>query len=576
MECPACHTENPPGQKYCGICGQNLEKECSSCGETNPLAFNFCGRCGHSLATSGMITLTRSGLIAEIDREAAALLGNPREAMTGKPFSLFVIREDLPIFFVHWNELRSSRERQTGELALKHKTGKKIYVTIQWSFEERPDPQTQLFHLNLNPTGSHRSAMDQLQHQQDLLNLIYSLADSVHTASSRHLDAAIVEGLKKICLFSKADRCFIYAINRHRKNLEVRYQWSQPSGQDVKTPTHTVPLAAIKRSIARLRSERIYSIDDVSKLPLGERDGLLAAFNPLPGSLMCQLIYTHKRPIAIVGIAKNQAESEWPPECAALIKLFGHLVCDLLTAGPESKGASSAKPISNDAGDRRPKSSKAKSARNDQDHPVHPVRAGNMRQQAAKPFNAKAPRVEAKPLPDLGRPMQLEKLAGAQSIERQRVFAREDGLVLLTCPHCGMRESVTTARFEMLGNAITALCACQKRFAAVLEKRGSVRKAVHLEGYFTIAGEYGPNDTKASIWGPMVVKNLSKTGLRFSSQRLELIRPGDLLMVRFNLDNSNKALIHKKAEVVSIQKQSVGCRFTEANEYDITLGFYFI
>jgi PAS domain S-box-containing protein len=575
MECPACHNDNPPGQKYCGICGQNLEKECGSCGETNPLAFNFCGRCGHSLAAAGTITLTRSALIADVDQEAAALLGYPREEMTGKPFSLFVFREDLPIYFVHWNELRGSYKRQTSELALRHKTGKKIYVMIQWTYEEHTDPQNQLFQLNLNPAGSQRSALDQLQHQQDLLNLISSLADSVRTASSRHLDAAIVQGLKEICLFSKADRCFIYTINRRRKKLEISHQWSQPSGPGTKTPTQTVPLAAIKRSIARLRRERAYFIDDVSKLPVGERAGLLAAFNSLPGSLMCQLIYTHKRPIAIVGIAKNQAESEWPPECAALIKLFGHLVCDLLPSAIEGKGTLPAKSVSIEEGIRRPKSSRSKEDRNDHGHPAQPVRAGKSGRQGAKTLNAKSSPIEAKPLPDLGRPMQLEKLAGKQSIERQRVYAREDGLVLLTCPHCGLRESVTLARFERLGNAITVLCNCHKRFAAVLEKRRSARKAVHLEGHFTIA-EYGPNDTKGSIWGPMVVKNLSKSGMRFSSQRADLIRPGDVLMVRFNLDNSNKALIHKKVEVVSIQGKYVGCRFTEADEYDITLGFYFI
>ena len=181
-----------------------------------------------------------------------------------------------------------------------------------------------------------------------------------------------------------------------------------------------------------------------------------------------------------------------------------------------------------------------------------------------------------KPLPNMGTPMQLEKMTGIPSIARQRVFSREDGLVLLTCPHCGLQESVTTARFEMLGNAVTVGCACRKKFAAVLEKRRSVRKAVQLEGYFTIVGEYGPEDAKGNVWGPMVVKNLSRTGLRFYSPKVSHIDPGDLLMVRFNLDNSNKALIHKEVQVVSIQKNEVGCRFEGADEYDITLGFYFM
>ena len=132
------------------------------------------------------------------------------------------------------------------------------------------------------------------------------------------------------------------------------------------------------------------------------------------------------------------------------------------------------------------------------------------------------------------------------------------------------------AQFEKLGNAVKVQCVCHKRFSAVLEKRRAYRKSVQLEGFFTIAGEYGPNDTKGSIWGPMVVRNISKTGLRFHSKRVELIRPGDQLMVRFNLDNSNKALIHKQVQVISIHDQQVGCRFQGADQYDITLGFYFM
>lgn len=132
------------------------------------------------------------------------------------------------------------------------------------------------------------------------------------------------------------------------------------------------------------------------------------------------------------------------------------------------------------------------------------------------------------------------------------------------------------AQFEKLGNAIQVQCPCHKRFAAVLEKRRSFRKPVHLDGYFTIAGELGPNDTKAGIWGLMVVRNISKSGLRFYSRQIDLIRPGDDLMVRFNLDNSSKALIHKRVEVISINGNEVGCRFKGADQYDITLGFYFI
>ena len=99
MECPACQTNYRPGQKFCDACGHNLERECPSCGTTNPPACSFCSRCGQSLAAAGTVVLVRSGLIADIDEKAAALLGYEKEGMAGKPFSLFVVREDLPVFW---------------------------------------------------------------------------------------------------------------------------------------------------------------------------------------------------------------------------------------------------------------------------------------------------------------------------------------------------------------------------------------------------------------------------------------------------------------------------------------------
>lgn len=575
MECPACHNSIQPGQKFCGACGHELERVCPSCGTTNPPGDSFCGRCGKNLATGGTVALARSGLIADIDQNATALLGHAEEEMTGKPFSLFVAREDLPVFFSHWNELMSAGERQTAELALMHKSGKKKYMMIEWTLAEPPSTPGQV-HLRLNPAGGHRSAMDRLQRQQDLLNLIYSLADSVRTASDRHQASAVVQGLKRIGLFLKADHCFIYTIDRHRKRLQISHQWSQPAGPDKTTLAAIIPLSAIKRSIARLRRERVYIIDDVYKLPLGERNGLLTAFHAPPAALMCQLIYTHKRPIAIIGAAKNQAADEWSPDGASLIKLFGQLVCDLPSLGSDKKQPAPPEPLPSNRHAKRVTSTAMKNPDAVQSTVAQPIQPDRLDQEEKKSTREDSPPADVKPLPNVGVPMRLEKRTGIQSIVRQRVFVREDGLVLLTCPHCGLQESVTMARFETLGNALTVQCACRKRFAAVLEKRRSVRKAVQLDGYFTFAGEHGPEDAKGNIWGPMVVKNLSKSGLCFYSPRVNLIHPGDLLMVRFNLNNSNKALIHKKAQVVSIHKNEVGCRFEGADEYDITLGFYFM
>ena len=52
MQCPKCQFENPAGIKFCGECGNKLEKICSGCNTSNPPTFKFCGECGGKLEVS--------------------------------------------------------------------------------------------------------------------------------------------------------------------------------------------------------------------------------------------------------------------------------------------------------------------------------------------------------------------------------------------------------------------------------------------------------------------------------------------------------------------------------------------
>jgi class 3 adenylate cyclase/tetratricopeptide (TPR) repeat protein len=49
MQCPKCQFKNPIGIKFCGECGDKLERLCPSCNSSSPLNFKFCGECGHKL-----------------------------------------------------------------------------------------------------------------------------------------------------------------------------------------------------------------------------------------------------------------------------------------------------------------------------------------------------------------------------------------------------------------------------------------------------------------------------------------------------------------------------------------------
>jgi class 3 adenylate cyclase/tetratricopeptide (TPR) repeat protein len=54
MRCSACGTENPPGFKFCGECGNHLVSTCPTCGAAVAPGLKFCGECGNPLSQTGV------------------------------------------------------------------------------------------------------------------------------------------------------------------------------------------------------------------------------------------------------------------------------------------------------------------------------------------------------------------------------------------------------------------------------------------------------------------------------------------------------------------------------------------
>ena len=51
MQCPQCRFENPPQMKFCGECGERLQRLCPNCAAEAPPGFKFCGECGTPLTS---------------------------------------------------------------------------------------------------------------------------------------------------------------------------------------------------------------------------------------------------------------------------------------------------------------------------------------------------------------------------------------------------------------------------------------------------------------------------------------------------------------------------------------------
>ncbi len=570
MECPSCQANNPAGQKFCGSCGQGLEAVCPQCQASNPPQNKYCGQCGAGMAITGSITLARSGLITQFNLKALEILGCKENELLGKPFSLFIERTDLVIYFSHLNELISTAKKQSFEISLKHREKNSVYVLLECSIGQGPAGAVDTVQIALTEVLDSRLTAHQLQTQQDLISLIFSVTHNVSTVSEKHLAQSIEDALKKICLFTKADRSIIFGINRQLKRLDPLYEWhhlpdSESKGRFGKK---SISLSKIKPMVLKVRQEKTVVVQDLAKLEAQEKEGLLTWHQDDFDAAICHMIYSGKMPVGTISITRKTTDDDWTDDNVALVQFFGNFISHRLPYPAWDQPTTDKAPLN----DHVP-SAESKSRMNSSEKSTGADAASISASLVSEDLTAFD---SWHVLRDMTRPMAFEHFSGDPSMEQQTVFPRDDGLVLISCPQCGNQESVPMGKYDKLRNALTVDCPCGNRFAAVLEKRRTLRKRVQLEGYFSVNGDLVPTGSDSSIWGPIMVIDLSKDGLRFSSEKANLIQPGDILMVRFNLDNTNKALIHKAVHVISVSDMEVGCRFEGADNYDITLGFYFM
>jgi predicted ATPase/class 3 adenylate cyclase len=70
MQCSKCNFENPSEAKFCGGCGNKLEKLCSKCNSSNPANHMFCSECGQKISTDQQPQETVSDPVSDDEKFA--------------------------------------------------------------------------------------------------------------------------------------------------------------------------------------------------------------------------------------------------------------------------------------------------------------------------------------------------------------------------------------------------------------------------------------------------------------------------------------------------------------------------
>lgn len=151
-------------------------------------------------------------------------------------------------------------------------------------------------------------------------------------------------------------------------------------------------------------------------------------------------------------------------------------------------------------------------------------------------------------------------------MEPQKVYLNEKDEATIVCGSCGKQKTINAQRYMDSFKAVNVKCTCGFIFPITFEKRKYYRKRVRISGVYAVLE--GSRET-----GHITIKDLSRTGLAFETQNDHQMKIGQLVKIRFALDDSDKTLITKTVEIKNVDGRRIGARFG-ANDFPKALAFY--
>lgn len=147
-------------------------------------------------------------------------------------------------------------------------------------------------------------------------------------------------------------------------------------------------------------------------------------------------------------------------------------------------------------------------------------------------------------------------------------YSDKNNHVVICCPACGFKRTVDASNYKNTSKALNVKCRCGELFQCLIDSRKFYRKRVNLIGEFITL----KNNKK----GDMLVEDLSIGGVGFNNRSPHALETGDVLELRFTLDNAIQTKIIRKVKVMIIKGYFIGTEFTEKNLLDPDLGFYLL
>jgi len=117
----------------------------------------------YELAPVGYVSLNEQGLILEANLTATALLGVARGALTHRPISRFILKQDQDIYYRHRQRLAEKGEQQACELRMLKKDGTPFWAHLEATAARAGDGTCSVYRLVVSDISRQKFQEEALQ-----------------------------------------------------------------------------------------------------------------------------------------------------------------------------------------------------------------------------------------------------------------------------------------------------------------------------------------------------------------------------------------------------------------------------
>ena len=503
-------------------------------------------------STTSLISLDKSGLIDDLNRCAANLLGTDKAYLLRKPISLFIAQEDQALFYINRSRVAAGALPQPFELRLKRQDGAVLTTRVCVQPGESPDAKSAGILMAIEDITSHRQTLDALQRKTYLIDLLFSILTDLSVCSRPDIDEMAIYALEKLGLIASADRTYVCLFAEAQTRFAITHEWHGNHVQASavgRTGAMTAPYFNI---VAQLKTGRSIAVSDARKTQKGRSggDGWQA---PEATSFLVTPLFYGRTLMGVIGCDTVGRSAVWSRDTRLLVKSVGGAIVNaLLRRHVERLPASVREPLLQFVDPAPPTERLA------------PLKIAT---------TAKAAPRQGPAGPPNGIDWHFEEIESEEAGPLTTATLKDGKTATITCTQCTRKKRLDRSQIRAIGTRLKATCICGSVKYVRIELRREQRKTVNLEGIF-INGTGDWSVMQPDDWGGIRIHDLSHHGVGIKRFDNADVRVGDRFRVKFTLDDTARSVIQKEVVVRSVVGNAIGCEFVGQDPCDVTIGFY--